>query len=221
MTVPRLFTPFLLGLVLLGGLVSRPAGRVAAQIPDPSPVLTTFVGASTDAQGIVVTWNVAIYALNSDYYAIYRRSGLAPAGSGAQIAVVAGVLRGYTDYTVPGPGIWCYQVVAVAQSRLAFASTESCAGFLPGVPGDKSPAFGAGCSQFFQSQPSGTPMAAIAARFDPPAAVVSLWRFDATQQRLVAGYFTGASVPADFSSLPATFEFEFACLAAPATYRSS
>ncbi len=224
MTRRRLFTLILPGMAILLVLAGRPANRATAQIPDPSPVLTNFVGESTDGQGLVVTWTVAVNALNSDYFTIFRRPGAAPAGSGMEIAVVAGNLRGYTDYSVPAPGAWCYQVVSVAGSRFTYASSESCAIFVTGaagIAGTKPPVLGAGCSHFYQNQPVGTPMSSIAARFDPPGSVISLWRFDVAEQRLVAGYFAAGNVPADFTLLPATNEFEFACLAAPATYRST
>ena len=201
-------------------LLFRPAApRATAQIPELPRGLTLFSDVSTDGQGIVLTWSISLQAFFSDGFVVLRRIGSAPAGSGTAIASLPGNVKAYTDYSVPGAGIWCYQVVSTYQGNYTYSSPESCTGFLPGLPGNARPVIAAGCNEFYQTLPAGTPAATVAAHFDPPSAVTSIWRYDPVQQRQLSGYFKDTGAPTDFSVLPATGELEYVCLSAPATYR--
>jgi hypothetical protein len=219
MSIRALLIAPLAGVLLVLILAQRDTIQVAAQIPSPSGALSVVAIESTDAHGVVVSWSLAAETPAADFFLIYRRSIKSLPGSDVQVAVVMGTTRGYTDYTVEDVGIWCYQVVSVVNTVPTFASPENCVGFLAGLPGAVSPVLAAGCSRFYQTRPAGTLMAAIAAKFDPAAALVSLWRFDPDQQRLVSGYFADPNVPVDFVALPASNEYEFACLTTTATYR--
>lgn len=214
-TVRRLASAGLLGACALiaPGLLPRPAAVSAA-----SPI-NLFAAVSVDGQGVVLTWNLTLLTLNAPTFLLTRRAALPPGDPGVLIDSAGNADRGFTDYTLPGAGFYCYTLTALQPGTPNYASPEVCTPFTPGVPGTARPAFGAGCSRFYQLLPAGTPAAAIAAHFDPFSAVVSLWRYDAAAGRFTAGFFARSSTPLDFSTLPAAPEFDFVCLSQTATYR--
>jgi hypothetical protein len=204
--------------VLLLGIIAAVPRRVAAQIPAPTQQFTLFAGRTTDGQGIVVIWGIRIPAFSADSFLLFRGPANAPVGTSVPIATLTSTTRAYTDYNLPGDGIWCYQLFAVSGGILAYSSLEICAVVFAGIPGEIKPIIAQGCNQFYQTLPVGTSMRDVAARFSTPSAVLGIWRYDAAQQRFVSGYFADTTAPTDFSSLPVTGEFEYVCLTMTASY---
>ncbi len=189
---------------------TRPAAATAA--------LSLFAAPSIDGQGVVLNWSLTVLTLNAQSFVLVRRAALIAGDPGAPIYIAGNAVRGYTDYGLPFAGWYCYTLTALQPGMPGDVSPETCAAFIPGVPGTARPIIGAGCNRFYEALPAGTSMQAIAARFDPAAAVVSLWRYDPIAGRFAAGFFTNPTTPTDFTTLPASPEFEFACLNQQATY---
>ncbi|HLZ73230.1 MAG TPA: hypothetical protein VKV26_25275 [Dehalococcoidia bacterium] len=205
--------------VAFGGLLTALAAAPArAQLPPPTSALSAFATDAIDGQGVVVSWSVGAIALHSDAFIVFRRNALLSGDSGAAIYPAANTVRGYTDYGLANAGLYCYRVAATLGGQYTYASAESCVTFSPGVAGTARPIIGAGCNRFYVALQPGTAMAAIAARFDPSSAVVSLWRFVPDTGAFAAGFFANPTTPTDFTTLPASPEFEVACLNRPATY---
>ena len=214
-TVRRLACAGLFGVcALLAPGILRGDGSAGAASP-----INLFAAASIDGQGIVLTWNLTVLTLNAPTFLLTRRAAAAQGVPGILIERAGNADRGFTDYTLPSAGIFCYTLTALQPATPNYASPEVCTSFMPGLPGTARPVFGVACNRFYQFLPAGTPATAIAAHFDPFSAVVSLWRYDATAGRFTAGFFARSSTPLDFSTQPAAPEFDFVCLSQPATYR--
>lgn len=200
------------GALLAPSLVSAPAASAA-------PPINLFAAETIDGQGIALSWNLTLLTLNAPTFLLTRRAPMLTGDSAILVDTAGNADRGFTDYTLPFAGLYCYTLTAVQPGAPNYASPEVCVGFTPGLPGSGQPIFGVGCSRFYQTLATGTALVAIAAHFDPFSAVVSLWRYDAVAGRFTAGFFARANTPLDFATQPASPELDFVCLSQPATYR--
>lgn len=191
-------------------------GAPAASAATP---ISLFASASLDGQGIVLTWSLTLLTLNAPTFLLARRPVQAIGSPGIIVDTAGNADRGFTDYSLPSAGVYCYTLTALQVATPNLASLEACAAFTPGLAGTARPVFGTGCNRFYQMLPIGTPAAAIVAHFDPFSAVISLWRYDATAGQFAAGFFARSSTPLDYAMQPASPEFDFVCLNQPATYR--
>ncbi len=220
MRTPRRTRIQLARMVLAGACALLAPGLLPRErIVSAASPINLFAAPSIDGQGIVLTWNLTVLTLNAPTFLLTRRAALLPGDPGVLVTSAGNADRGFTDYTLPAAGVYCYTLTALQAGPFRDTSPEVCTGFTPGVPGTARPAFGAGCSRFYQMLPAGTPAEAIAAHFDPFSAVVSLWRYDAAAGRFTAGFFARSGTPLDFSALPVAPEFDFVCLSQTATYR--
>lgn len=211
----------LIAVALLASLVyGRAATPAAAQIPPgPSSALSLRAFVTVDGHGIALDWSTNIFVLNNDDgFLLFRRPFLIP-GIGEPIFRAPITVHNYTDYDLGAVGPYCYQVVSLLRGAFDFVSADVCAGLLVGTARTVSPVLAPGCNVFYQTQPVGTAMTEIARRFDPSAALISIWRLDPTSGAFTAGYFADPYYPSDFVTLPATNEFEYACLNVTAAYR--
>jgi hypothetical protein len=194
------------------------APRATAQLPIPNTGLTITASVATDGHGVVLTWSINNAGINAASLVVFRLYGSSSTNPGVPILLVRPGIRAYTDYDVTVAGGYCYRIASAPGGTIVVASFPDCLNFAPGRSGTARPIIAPGCSRYYQTHAPSSSMTDVAAAFEPASAVVSLWRYDSGQQRVLAGYFNDPNTPTDFTTLPASQEFEYACLSASATF---
>ena len=136
--------------------------------------------------------------------ALTERAG--PAATCARVDNQAHVLRCTVQPTVGGTEVLVGILIADPPPTPSPTAT-------PGST--ESVALVAGCTNVSLTWPDGTPTGAVARAITPPAALVAIWRYDATQRRFLA--FSPRSAQASDLTTVDRLDAVFICMDAPGT----
>jgi hypothetical protein len=183
-----------------GSVTFRESSGGASQVLGTAPLGAIYAGQALFGEA-------GLSAGLHTFVAVYPGdANCAPSVSGTASVNVIGPL---TPAVRPGA-----QPVIPAPSALGIT-------ILTGVGSPATQALRPGCTAVSLSSSPGTPVSAIASLVSPPGAVTAIWRFDAVQQRFLAGFLATPGAPLDFTFTAGNDETYAICTLPGAAIHSS